>query len=93
MSTAWFARKQNTLPLFAGGYRKQYCGEGGICYADPMGGSSKANQQSLLRLFLFVRIPAKASSAVLLTNKKSRYRGTLLGCFCGEGGIRTLGTV
>jgi len=59
----------------------------------PLRCSSKAAQQSRLRRFLFVRIPAKASFAGLLINKKSRYRGTLLGCFCGEGGIRTLGTV
>jgi hypothetical protein len=45
----------------------------------PMRGSSKATQQSRLRRFLFVRIPAKASFAGLLTNKKPRYRGDFVG--------------
>jgi len=56
-----------------------FCGEEGICCADPGRGSSKANQQSRLRRFLIVRIPAKASFAGLLTNKKPRYRGDFFG--------------
>jgi len=47
-----------------------FSGRQGFAKQIPKKGSSKATQQSGLRRFLFVCIPAKASFAGLLTNKK-----------------------
>ena len=77
----------------AGGQCLQSCGEGGFAAQIPGGVLQKQPNKAGFAVFCLFAFPLKQALRACSQTKNPAIAGTLLGCFCGEGGIRTLGTV